>query len=181
MRVFSKPPTLQLFLVTSKRQLTQTRVQQWYHDLKSTSEVATLFPLQNMLTSLLLLKCRIFRHHFVPRYLTSSQVTNELWKIIQLRQKTIYQKLTQFSFKQKAITLVVMLKIVNLKPVSSPLTLLIKISIHWLNHRHSTSLCLWAWRLSGKFSALHPEGWRFESHSSRHIGTLGKSFTHSRL
>ena len=38
-----------------------------------------------------------------------------------------------------------------------------------------------SWWLSGKFVALRPEDRRFESHSSRHIGTLGKSFTHSCL
>src|SRR6218665_253388 len=37
------------------------------------------------------------------------------------------------------------------------------------------------WWLSGKFSALHPQGRRFEPHSSHHIGTLGKSFSHSCL
>src|SRR6218665_1925622 len=31
--------------------------------------------------------------------------------------------------------------------------------------------------LSGKFGALRPESRRFESHSSRHLRTLGKSFT----
>src|SRR6218665_2686332 len=30
---------------------------------------------------------------------------------------------------------------------------------------------------SGKFGALHPQGRRFEHHSSRLVGTLGKSFT----
>ena len=39
----------------------------------------------------------------------------------------------------------------------------------------------WAWWLSGRFGALCPEGRRFESHCSRHIGTLGKSFTRSCL
>src|SRR6218665_1050226 len=38
-----------------------------------------------------------------------------------------------------------------------------------------------AWWLSGRFDALPPEGRRFESHSSRHVGTLGKSFTRSCL
>ena len=38
-----------------------------------------------------------------------------------------------------------------------------------------------AWWLSGKFGALRPEGRNFESHSSRHVGTLGKSFTRSCL
>ena len=35
--------------------------------------------------------------------------------------------------------------------------------------------------LSGRFSALRPEGRRFESHSSRHVGILDKSFTCPRL
>ena len=35
------------------------------------------------------------------------------------------------------------------------------------------------WWLIGRFDALHLEGRRFESHSNRHVGTLGKSFTHS--
>ena len=38
-----------------------------------------------------------------------------------------------------------------------------------------------AWWLSGKSGALHPEGRRFKTHSSRHVRTLGKSFTHSCL
>src|SRR6218665_1616411 len=38
-----------------------------------------------------------------------------------------------------------------------------------------------AWWLGGKFGVFRPEGFRFESHSSRHEGTLGKSFTHSCL
>ena len=38
-----------------------------------------------------------------------------------------------------------------------------------------------AWWVCGKFGALHPEGRRFVSHSSRLVGTLGKSFTHSCL
>ena len=37
------------------------------------------------------------------------------------------------------------------------------------------------WWLSGKFGALRPEGCRFESNSSHHVGTLGKSFTHGCL
>src|SRR6218665_2178105 len=36
-----------------------------------------------------------------------------------------------------------------------------------------------AWWFSGKFVALRPQGCRFEPHSSRHVGTLGKSFTRS--
>ena len=39
----------------------------------------------------------------------------------------------------------------------------------------------WAWWLSGKFGAFYPEVRRFESHSSRHVATLGKSFTNSCL
>ena len=38
-----------------------------------------------------------------------------------------------------------------------------------------------AWWLSGKFGALHPEGRRFESHSSHHVGTLSKTFIRSWL
>jgi len=37
------------------------------------------------------------------------------------------------------------------------------------------------WLLSGAFGALRPEGCRFESRSSRHLGTLGKPFTRSFL
>ena len=37
------------------------------------------------------------------------------------------------------------------------------------------------WSLGGKFGALSPEGRRFESHASRHVGTLGKFFTLSCL
>ena len=38
-----------------------------------------------------------------------------------------------------------------------------------------------AWWLCGKFGALHLQDHRFEPHSSCHIGTLGKSFTHNCL
>ena len=38
-----------------------------------------------------------------------------------------------------------------------------------------------AWWLSGKFDVLRPKGSRFEYHSSRHVGTLGKSFTRTCL
>ena len=38
-----------------------------------------------------------------------------------------------------------------------------------------------AWWISGRFGALHPQGHRFESYSSHHVGTLGKSFTQSCL
>ena len=38
-----------------------------------------------------------------------------------------------------------------------------------------------AWWLSGRFGALCAEGRRFEFHSSRHVGTLSKSFTNSCL
>ena len=38
-----------------------------------------------------------------------------------------------------------------------------------------------AWLLSGTFSAFRPERGSFESHSSRHVGTLDKSFAHSGL
>src|SRR6218665_2115234 len=37
------------------------------------------------------------------------------------------------------------------------------------------------WWHSGKFSVLCAEGCRFESNSSHHVGTLGKSFTRSCL
>src|SRR6218665_959441 len=37
----------------------------------------------------------------------------------------------------------------------------------------------WVWWLSGKFGALRPDGRRFESHSSRYVRTLGKSFARS--
>jgi len=37
------------------------------------------------------------------------------------------------------------------------------------------------WWLNGRFGALHLEGRKFESHSSRHVGTLGKCFTRSCL
>ena len=33
-----------------------------------------------------------------------------------------------------------------------------------------------AWWLSGNIGALHPEGRMFESHTSHHVWTLGKSF-----
>ena len=33
------------------------------------------------------------------------------------------------------------------------------------------------WWLSGKFGALRLQGHRFESHSIRHVGALGKCFT----
>src|SRR6218665_1177671 len=33
---------------------------------------------------------------------------------------------------------------------------------------------LGVWWLSGRFGGLHPEGRRFKSHSSRHMGTFGK-------
>ena len=38
-----------------------------------------------------------------------------------------------------------------------------------------------AWWLSGKFGALHSKSRRFESTYSHHVGTLGKSCTHSSL
>src|SRR6218665_750612 len=41
---------------------------------------------------------------------------------------------------------------------------------------------IWGARwLNGKFSAVGPEGHRFESRSGRYVGTLGKSFTQSCL
>jgi len=36
------------------------------------------------------------------------------------------------------------------------------------------------WRI-GKFDAFRPKGHKFNSRSSRHVGTLGKSFTHSNV
>ena len=42
-----------------------------------------------------------------------------------------------------------------------------------------SDFCYGAWWLSGRFGALGPEGRRFESHSSRHAGTLDKSLTRS--
>jgi len=43
------------------------------------------------------------------------------------------------------------------------------------------SLCFFceAWWCIGWFDAFRPKGRRFESSSSRHVGTLGMSFTHS--
>ena len=46
-----------------------------------------------------------------------------------------------------------------------------------LNFLHNCGL----WWLCGRFGAMRPEGRGFESHSSRHIGTSGKSFTRSCL
>ena len=37
------------------------------------------------------------------------------------------------------------------------------------------------WWLIGRFVAFRPKGREFESRSSRHVGTLGKSFTRSCL
>src|SRR6218665_1968919 len=54
--------------------------------------------------------------------------------------------------------------------------------IEILQHTLRTGHDCEAWRLSGKFDALRLESRRpFKSHSSRHVGTLGKSFTCSRL
>jgi len=49
---------------------------------------------------------------------------------------------------------------------------------NFLKPQYSHSEARW---LSGKFSAFHLEGRRFESHSTHHVGTLGKSFTRSCL
>ena len=38
-----------------------------------------------------------------------------------------------------------------------------------------------AWWLSGRFGALRPEGRKFETNSSRNVGTLGKYFNRSCL
>ena len=40
-----------------------------------------------------------------------------------------------------------------------------------------TSTHTWAWWLIGSFVAIRPKGRGFESHSSRPVGTLGRSFT----
>ena len=55
-----------------------------------------------------------------------------------------------------------------------------------LLHRHhsigpGTTLPCGAWWHIGRADAFPPEGRGFESRSSRHIGTLGKSFTYSCL
>ena len=68
---------------------------------------------------------------------------------------------------------------------TAPLTTTHFVSENRLLHAYSTVLLFLVrtdceiWWLSGKFGALRPVGCRFESHSSRYIGTLGKSFTHS--
>ena len=55
--------------------------------------------------------------------------------------------------------------------------------LHAYSSFHSTTgrlvifCCSHWWWLSGRFGALCPESRRFASHSSRHVGTLGKSFT----
>src|SRR6218665_2990224 len=50
---------------------------------------------------------------------------------------------------------------------------------------HATHVCPsplgGTWWISGIFGALHPESSRFKSHCSRHVRTLGKSFTHNCL
>src|SRR6218665_1649520 len=38
---------------------------------------------------------------------------------------------------------------------------------------------LWGVWLTGRVDAFRPKGHGFDSHSSRHVATLGKSFTHS--
>ena len=45
----------------------------------------------------------------------------------------------------------------------------------------SLKWCVCVWWLSGRPVAMHPEGRRFESNSSSHVGTLDKSFTRSCL
>src|SRR6218665_818937 len=40
---------------------------------------------------------------------------------------------------------------------------------------------IWTWWLIGRFVAFHPKGCGFKSLSSRHAGTLGKSYTRSCL
>src|SRR6218665_1726946 len=59
------------------------------------------------------------------------------------------------------------------KPTSTPQTNETSFYMAW--HSSGSSE---AWWLSGTFGAFHPEGCRFEFHSSRPVGTLGKSFTH---
>jgi len=49
---------------------------------------------------------------------------------------------------------------------------------HNITNNKKNRLARW---LSCKFGALHPEGRWFESRSICHVGTLGKSFTHSCL
>src|SRR6218665_381169 len=46
---------------------------------------------------------------------------------------------------------------------------------------HPLSPPLDVWWLGGRICAWRPQGRRLESHSSRHVGTLGKSFTRSCL
>ena len=41
--------------------------------------------------------------------------------------------------------------------------------------------CRGAWFLIGRIDAYRPKGREFDSRSSRHVGTLGKSFTYSCL
>ena len=48
-------------------------------------------------------------------------------------------------------------------------------------NRHLLSFDCGAWWLSGKLGAFHMKGRKFESHSSRHVGTLDRSFTLSCL
>jgi len=38
---------------------------------------------------------------------------------------------------------------------------------------------VWTWWRFGRVDAYRPKGHEFDSCSSRHVGTLGKSFTHS--
>ena len=45
----------------------------------------------------------------------------------------------------------------------------------------TTSSQNWAWWLIGRFVAFRAKGRGFESRSSRHVETLGKSFTYSAL
>ena len=61
--------------------------------------------------------------------------------------------------------------------------MMISLCMHVCAHSHICILITHAgcgaWWLSGRFGALRPDGRRFESHSSHHVGTLGKSFTYS--
>src|SRR6218665_1337182 len=48
--------------------------------------------------------------------------------------------------------------------------------IHTTNVRHTY---VGRWWLIGRVDAFRPKGHGFDSRSNRHVGTLGKSFTHS--
>jgi len=50
-----------------------------------------------------------------------------------------------------------------------------------LNHCEWRTWICEVWWLTCRFGALRPEGRRLESHSSHHVGTLGKSFAYNCL